>query len=211
MTISSKAGADALPHPQDSSTDINPTQANVLMSENQHHQQQTNVPVFSIQRIYLKDLSLEVPGAPQVFLQSEAPQIEVSLDVTVNPIAQALFEVSVSATITSKIKEQIVFLVEGVQSGMFELRDIPADQIDAILGIVCPGIVYPYLRANIADALTRATFPPIHLAEINFQSFHEQRLAEAAKSRAAISEESSAGSDVTSSSIILPGNSDLKH
>ena len=141
-------------------------------------------PVFNIQRIYLKDLSLELPNAPRVFLEQDAPQVEVALDVGSEPIAGGLYEVTVTATVTTKIKDQVAFLVEGKQAGIFEVQGIPADQIDPLLGIVCPNILYPYLRSNIADAVSRASFPPIHLAEINFQAFYEQRMANAQQAAA---------------------------
>jgi preprotein translocase subunit SecB len=133
-------------------------------------------PVFQIQRIYLKDLSLEQPNAPASFLEQEQPTIEVSVDVGSDTLAEGMYESYVTITVTAKVKEKIIFLVEGKQAGIFEARNIPADQIDPLLGIGCPNIVYPYLRANIADVITRAGFPPVHLAEINFEVFYQQRL-----------------------------------
>jgi preprotein translocase subunit SecB len=143
-----------------------------MAEQNQEVQQ----PVFQIQRIYLKDLSLEQPNSPAIFLESDAPQIEVSVDVGVEPLAEGVFESTVLITVTAKVKEKVAFLVEGKQAGIFEVRNVPAEQVDPLLGIACPNIIYPYLRANIADAITRAGFPPIHLAEINFEVFYQQRL-----------------------------------
>ena len=138
-------------------------------------------PVFQIQRVYLKDLSLEQPNSPAIFLEQEAPGIEVSVDVGSEKLADGIFESSVTVTVTAKIKDKVAFLVEGKQAGIFEARNIPEDQLDPLLGIGCPNIVYPYLRSNIADAITRAGFPPIHLSEINFEAFYQQRLAIAAE------------------------------
>ena len=76
---------------------------------------------------------------------------------------------------TAKIQDKIAFLVEGKQAGIFEVRNVPEEQLELILGISCPNILYPYLRANIADTITRAGFPPIHLNEINFEVFYHQR------------------------------------
>lgn len=132
-------------------------------------------PVFQIQRVYLKDLSLEQPNSPAIFLEQDAPQIEVAVDVGAEALAEGIFESTVTITVTAKIKDKVAFLVEGKQAGIFEVRNIPAEQLDPLLGIGCPNIVYPYLRANIADAITRAGFPPIHLAEINFEVFYQQR------------------------------------
>ena len=132
-------------------------------------------PVFQIQRVYLKDLSLEQPNSPAIFLEQEAPNIEVAVDVGVDNLADGIFESTVTITVTAKINDKVAFLVEGKQAGIFEARHIPSEQIDALLGIGCPNIVYPYLRANIADAITRAGFPPVHLSEINFEVFYQQR------------------------------------
>ena len=150
-------------------------------------------PVFQIQRVYLKDLSLEQPNSPAIFLEQEAPAIEVAVDVAAQPLTDGIYESTVTVTVTAKIKDKVAFLVEGKQAGIFEARNIPENQLAPLLGIGCPNIVYPYLRSNIADAITRAGFPPIHLAEINFEVFFQQRLqaaaAEQAAATAAVSEE----------------------
>ena len=138
--------------------------------------EETQQPIFQIQRVYLKDLSLEQPNSPAIFLEQEAPAMEVSVDVGAEPLAEGIFESTVTITVTAKIGDKVAFLVEGKQAGIFEVRNIPADQLDPLLGIGCPNIVYPYLRANIADAITRAGFPPVHLAEINFEVFYQQRV-----------------------------------
>ncbi|MBX9722146.1 MAG: protein-export chaperone SecB [Candidatus Obscuribacterales bacterium] len=138
-------------------------------------------PVFQIQRVYLKDLSLEQPNSPAIFLEQEAPGIEVSVDVGSEKLADGIYEATVTVTVTAKVGEKVAFLVEGKQAGIFEARNIPEDQLDPLLGIGCPNIVYPYLRSNVADAITRAGFPPIHLSEINFEAFYAQRLTIAAE------------------------------
>ncbi|MBC3862800.1 protein-export chaperone SecB [Undibacterium jejuense] len=138
-------------------------------------------PVFQIQRVYLKDLSLEQPNSPAIFLEQQAPGIEVSVDVGSEKLADGIFESTVTVTVTAKIGDKVAFLVEGKQAGIFEARNIPEDQLDPLLGIGCPNIIYPYLRSNVADAITRAGFPPIHLSEINFEAFYAQRLQMAAE------------------------------
>lgn len=138
--------------------------------------EQNQQPVFQIQRVYLKDLSLEQPNSPAIFLEQESPNIEVAVDVGAQALAETIFESTVTITVTAKVKDKIAFLVEGKQAGIFEAANIPAEQLDPLLGIGCPNIVYPYLRANIADMITRAGFPPVHLAEINFEAFYQQRL-----------------------------------
>jgi preprotein translocase subunit SecB len=149
-------------------------------------------PVFQIQRVYLKDLSLEQPNSPGIFLEQEAPSIEVSLDVGAEQLAEGVVESTVTVTVTAKIKDKIAFLVEGKQAGIFEARNIPADQLDPLLGIGCPNILYPYLRSNIADAITRAGFPPIHLTEINFEAFYQQRMQNIAEQQAKMQAEPTA-------------------
>lgn len=133
-------------------------------------------PIFQMQRVYLKDLSLEQPNSPAIFLEQEAPNIEVSINVSAEPLSDGMFESTVMATVTAKVKDKILFLIEGKQAGIFELRNIPEQQMDPVLGIGCPTIVYPYLRANIADAVTRAGFPAVHLSEINFEALYQQSL-----------------------------------
>jgi preprotein translocase subunit SecB len=132
-------------------------------------------PLFQIQRVYLKDLSLEQPNSPSIFLEQSPPAIEISVKVDTETLAEGVYESSITITVTAKIKDKTAYLVEGTQAGIFEARNIPADQIDPLLGIGCPNIIYPYLRANIADFITRAGFPPIHLAEINFEAFYQDR------------------------------------
>jgi preprotein translocase subunit SecB len=137
-----------------------------------------NAPVFQLQRIYLKDASLELPHAPKIFLEQEAPQVDVQLEVNNEKVLDGIVEVVVRVTATAKLKDKVLFLVEAKQAGIFEMRGIPDDQVEPIMGIVCPGIIYPYLRANVADLINRTGLPPIHLAEINFESMYQQRLAQ---------------------------------
>jgi preprotein translocase subunit SecB len=135
-------------------------------------------PVFQIQRMYLKDLSLEIPGAPRIFLEQQGPTVEISLDTAMESLTDTVHEVTVTTTITTKVGDKVAFLVEAKQAGIFEIRSIPAEQMPIVLNVVCPNIIYPYLRANVADIVQRAGFPPIHLAEINFEALYQQRLAQ---------------------------------
>ncbi|BDI07951.1 protein-export chaperone SecB [Sphaerotilus microaerophilus] len=135
-------------------------------------------PVFQIQRVYLKDLSLEQPNSPQILIEQGQPAVEVNLGVEVQPVAEGIYEVAVTATVTTKLTDRTLFLCEAKQAGIFEIRNIPDDQMQPILGIACPGIVYPYLRAVVADVITRGGFPPVHLAEVNFQAMFEAQQAQ---------------------------------
>ncbi|MFT5933026.1 MAG: preprotein translocase subunit SecB [Hydrogenophaga sp.] len=137
-------------------------------------------PTFQIQRIYLKEASLEQPNSPAILLEQEQPSVDIQLGVEANPVAEGVFEICVTATVQTKIKDKTVFLVEVKQAGIFEIRNLPEEQMGPIMGIACPQIVYPYLRGNVADIIQRGGFPPVHLAEINFQAMYEQQQAQAA-------------------------------
>ena len=146
---------------------------------------ETNLdPVFQIQRVYLKDMSLEQPNSPEILLNQEQPSVEIQLGVDAKPVAEGLFEITVTATVHTKIEDKTVFLVEAKQAGIFEVRNIQDEQMSSLLGIACPQIVYPYLRSNVADVVQRAGFPPVHMAEINFQAMYEQQQADAAMASA---------------------------
>jgi preprotein translocase subunit SecB len=134
-------------------------------------------PVFQIQRVYLKDLSLEQPNSPGILTSQEQPSVDIQLGVGMEQVADGIVEVTVTATVTTKLEDKTVFLVEAKQAGIFEIRHLPEDQMGAVVGIACPQIVYPYLRSNVADVIQRAGFPPVHLAEINFQAMYEQQQA----------------------------------
>jgi preprotein translocase subunit SecB len=164
--------------------------------------EQNQQPVFQIQRVYLKDLSLEQPNSPAIFLDQNPPNIEVAVDVGVEALADTIFESTVTITVTAKVSDKIAFLVEGKQAGIFEAANIPAEQLDPLLGIGCPNIIYPYLRANIADVITRAGFPPVHLAEINFEVFYQQRAQALAEQQQ--QQQSSPG-------IVMPDGTAAKH
>ena len=151
-------------------------------------------PLFQIQRMYLKDLSLEQPNSPQILLEQGQPQVEINLTLGAEAISDGMYEVTVTATVTTKINDKTLFLVEAKQGGIFEIRHIPDQQLQQILGIACPGIVYPYLRAIVSDVCTRAGFPPVVLSEVNFQAMFEAQQAQAHAEAAAVTNGSGAGS-----------------
>lgn len=138
-------------------------------------------PVFQIQRIYLKDLSLEQPNSPQILLEQQQPQVDINLGLSAEGVGEGLYEVCVTATVTTKVAERTLFLVEAKQAGIFEIRNLPQDQVQGVLSVVCPQMLYPYLRAIVSDVCTRAGFPPILLTEVNFQAMYEAQQAQAAK------------------------------
>lgn len=133
-------------------------------------------PVFNIEKIYVKDLSLEVPNAPQIFLEREAPQIDVQLHTTSGVVSEGVYETVLTVTITAKLQEKTMFLVEAVQAGIFQIRNVPSQELDPVLGIACPNILFPYLREVISDVVTRAGFPPVLLNPVNFEAIYQQQL-----------------------------------
>ena len=140
-----------------------------------------STPVFQIQRMYLKDLSLEQPNSPQILLEQQQPQVDINLGMGASGIADGVYEVTVTATVTTKVGDKVLFLVEAKQAGIFEIRNVPEEQMQGLISIVCPQMIYPYLRAIVSDICTRAGFPPILLTEVNFQAMFEAQQAQAAQ------------------------------
>ena len=140
-------------------------------------------PIFNILRVYLKDASLEQPNSPQILTSNEQPTVDIQLGVGVQTITEGQVEVVVQATVTSKLGQQTLFLVEAKQAGIFQVENIPEDQMGPLVGIACPQIVYPYLRGNVADLVQRAGFPPVHLTEVNFQAIYQQQLEQQAQAQ----------------------------
>jgi preprotein translocase subunit SecB len=132
-------------------------------------------PVFSIEKLYVKDISVEVPNAPAIYLEREQPEIEMQIHTEARGLEEGYFESALTATVTAKLGERTCFLVEVAQAGIFQIRNIPVDEMDPILGIACPNILFPYLREVVSDLVNRAGFPPVILAPINFEALYVQR------------------------------------
>ena len=141
---------------------------------------QEQTPVFQIQRMYLKDLSLEQPNSPQILLEQAQPHVDINLGMQAATVSEGIYEVAITATVTTKVNDKVLFLVEAKQAGIFEIRNLPDEQMQGILSIVCPQMIYPYLRAIVSDVCTRAGFPPILLTEVNFQAMFEAQQAQMA-------------------------------
>ena len=135
-------------------------------------------PLFAIENIYVKDLSLEIPNAPSIFLERDTPEINMQLGSKNESIEDGLYEVLLTVTITAKIKDKIMFLVEAQQAGIFRIRNIPNGEIDPVLGIGCSNILFPYLREVVSDVVTRAGFPPVILNPVNFEAIYQQNSAQ---------------------------------
>ena len=133
-------------------------------------------PSFNMTRCYLKDASLELPNAPQIFLEQASPETEMTLDVGKQDLGGGFFEVTVQTTLTTKVSDKVLFLVEAKQAGIFALENVPEADTAPLLEIVCAGMVYGYLRPNVADLVSRAGLPPVYLTDIDFQAFYQSRL-----------------------------------
>ena len=133
-------------------------------------------PTFSIEKIYVKDLSLEIPHAPQVFLQREAPKVDVQLHNQGGMMEDGVYEIVLTVTVTAKLPDdKTLFLVEAAQGGIFQIHNVPAEDLEAILGITCPNILFPYVREVISDMVSRAGFPPVLLNPVNFEALYQQQ------------------------------------
>lgn len=133
-------------------------------------------PEFTIDKIYLKGMSLEIPGAPQVFNERESPQIDINLHNEARALDAGAYEVVLTATVTAKLKDKTAFLVEVAQAGIFQIRNVPAQELDATLGITCSNILFPYLRESISSAVARGGFPVFFLNHLSFEALYRQRL-----------------------------------
>lgn len=142
------------------------------MSEQENQQQ----PVFNIEKIYVKDLSLEVPHAPRVFLEQGEPNIEMRIATQSEKLEDNFYDVSVTVTVTARLgDERVMFLNEVTQNGIFRLENIPEEDMQPLLSIACPNILFPYARETVSSAITRAGFPPVLLAPINFEALYQQQ------------------------------------
>lgn len=133
-------------------------------------------PVFNIEKIYVRDMSLEIPHAPQIFLERAQPEINIQLADTASQVGENLYQVEVTVTVNAKIGEKSMFLIEVAQAGIFQIANIPQQEMDPILGIACPNILFPYARETVSDLAARAGFPPLILAPVNFEAIYQQRL-----------------------------------
>ena len=142
-------------------------------------EQNEQQPVFGIEKLYVKDLSVEVPNAPEIFLEQEAPQVEVQLNTSGRGVGEGAYEVLLTVTVTAKVGEKTVFLVEVGQAGIFRILNVPEEQLEPLVAIACPNVLFPYAREAVSDAVTRAGFQPIVLQPVNFEGMYMQRMQQA--------------------------------
>ncbi len=145
-------------------------------------------PMFNLEKLYVKDISLEIPHAPAIYLERESPQIELQLSSQAVPVGDGVYEVTVTVTVTAKLKEQdkVAFLIEAKQAGVFQIRNVPQEELESVLSVVCPNMLYPYLREVVSDVSVRAGFAPVLLNPINFEAlYNQQKQQEQAEAAAA--------------------------
>ncbi len=146
-----------------------------MAEENQPAAEQTPQPGFSIEKIYVKDASLEIPNAPQIFTDRTQPQVSIELSNVAQQLEENIFEVAIKVTVTSKLEDKTAFLVEVTQAGIFQIRGVPEENMEMIIGITCPNILFPYAREAVSDLVTRAGFQPVLLNPINFDALFAQQ------------------------------------
>jgi len=146
--------------------------------------EQNEQPVFGIEKLYVKDLSIEVPNAPEIFLEREQPQVEIQLNTGGRTVGEGVYEVVLTVTVTAKMAEKTVFLVEVGQAGIFRIQNVPEDQIEPLIAVACPNILFPYAREAVSDAVSRAGFQPIVLQPVNFEGMYMQRLQQQQEAQA---------------------------
>lgn len=139
---------------------------------------QENQPIFAIEKLFVKDISLEVPNAPQIYLEAQQPEIAIQLGTSSQQLDDGYYENVLTVTVTATLGERTVFLVEVAQGGIFQIRNVPAADLEPILGMACPNLLFPYVREAVSDLVTRAGFPPVVLAPISFEQLYMQRQAQ---------------------------------
>jgi preprotein translocase subunit SecB len=155
-----------------------------MAEENQQENQQAAQPIFNIEKIYTKDLSLEIPNAPQVFLQKDAPQVNIELQNKANMVEDGIYDVVLTITVTAKIEDKVAFLVEVAQAGIFQMRNVPPETLEGLISVTCANVLFPYARQTVSDLVTRAGFPPVVLNPINFEAVYIQQKQQAAAQQA---------------------------
>lgn len=151
----------------------------------QDQQAQQDSAVFTVEKIYVKDLSVEVPNAPAIYLERESPSVEVQLHTEAKGVGEAVFEALLTVTVTAKLQDKVVFLVEVGQAGVFQIRNVPPESMEPLLAVACPNLLFPYAREAVSDATTRAGFSAVVLQPVNFESLYMSRQQEAEQSGAA--------------------------
>ena len=142
---------------------------------------------FSLQKLYLKDISFESPSAPMIFQEQGQPDLKLNLAQKVNSVGDDVFEVVLTVTVTNKVGEKTAFLAEVQQAGIFGIKGMEPAQLQATLGSYCPSVLYPYARQVISDLVTHGGFPPLLLQPVNFDHIFAERLRQQQDEAGAVS------------------------
>jgi preprotein translocase subunit SecB len=148
-------------------------------------QQDAAGPAFSVEKIYVKDVSFEAPGAPAIFSEQGQPDLQLNLNQRVQRLNEALFEVVLTVTLTCKVGDKTAYVAEVEQAGVFQLGGFSDQQLDAMLGTHCPTVLYPYARQAIGDLIQAGGFPPFLLQPINFDALYAETLRQRQQQTAA--------------------------
>ena len=132
-------------------------------------------PGFGIEKLFLRDVSVEVPNAPEIFTIHDAPLIDIELNNSAVPVSEGYYQVSLQVTVTAKQGEQTAFLIDVTQAGIFALKNVPKEGIEMVLAITCPNILFPYAREAISDLVVKAGFSSVLLNPINFEALYMQQ------------------------------------
>ena len=160
------------------------TKKTVAKKATDNEQAQQQGPGFGIEKLYLKDVSVEVPNSPEIFTSRETPKISVELNNNAKPLPEGFFEVALQITVTSKIADKTAFLIDVTQAGIFAVKNLPEESLEPILAITCPNILFPYAREAISDLITKAGFTTVLLNPINFETLYmQQKQQQAAASK----------------------------
>ncbi len=139
--------------------------------------EQPQGPQLAIQKIYIKDLSFEAPHTPEIFMEQTPPQVDLQMHNQANTLDEKTHEIVLTITVTVKIEEKTVYLVEVKQAGIFHLEGFTEEQLTQIGATACPNILFPYARETISDVIIRGGFPPLLLNPVNFDAVYQQELA----------------------------------
>ena len=133
-------------------------------------------PAFTVEKIYVKDVSFEVPGAPAIFTENVQPELQLNLNQRVQRLGENAFEVVLGVTLTCKAGDKTAYVAEVEQAGVFGLIGLEPQAIDVLLGTQCPNILFPYVRSTISDLVQAGGFPPFYLQPINFEGLYAETL-----------------------------------
>jgi preprotein translocase subunit SecB len=147
----------------------------MAQDSNANQASENNQPAFGIEKLYIKDASIEVPNAPQIFTDRTAPQVSVEIANAAQKLDDGIFDVSIKVTVTAKVGEKTAFLVEVAQAGIFVVRNMPEENMEPVLAVACPNILFPYAREAVSDMVTRAGFAPVLLNPVNFEALYFQQ------------------------------------